>query len=451
MPSPLTSSSSVVGSPVSSPPVTSPAAASTSRCSSAATRSAAASARSSGTATDSIAVSRCCSPPIPRYSANSIARRSSCAGSPRVPPSPVPTADRRSRIRSASPERSRRRCPPRQSPSVMRYGSPGSGGISGELIHRRCSPAMTRLSTYSSASVASRGDSSRSSSPLLRRDHPRSVAIVLEPRLRVHLQDARSGRDRRSRSGDGSDSDATRRPRSRGRRPDRDRGHGRVGLGAAGDSSGVGERGPDVGVGERGSDASVTVETDAGTVDADAVVVATDPPSARELTGVDAIPTDARSCITQYYALPAGFDLETGRRLLLNATEQGPNHVVPHSAVAPEYAPSGTTLISATYLGERTEHDAELAALTRRTLESWYPDKGFDGLEAVHTARVPFAQFAQPPGFSRSCRTSAIPRDRSISPVTTRGGRPFRVPWRAAGRPRRRSSTICRDEPFSES
>jgi len=169
--------------------------------------------------------------------------------------------------------------------------------------------------------------------------------------------------------------------------------------GAAGDSSGVGERGPDVGVGERGSDASVTVETDAGTVDADAVVVATDPPSARELTGVDAIPTDARSCITQYYALPAGFDLETGRRLLLNATEQGPNHVVPHSAVAPEYAPSGTTLISATYLGERTEHDAELAALTRRTLESWYPDKGFDGLEAVHTARVPFAQFAQPPGF----------------------------------------------------
>ncbi|PGF15226.1 phytoene dehydrogenase [Natrinema sp. CBA1119] len=178
--------------------------------------------------------------------------------------------------------------------------------------------------------------------------------------------------------------------------------------GAAGDSSGGGEcgsdagggkRGPDGGVGGRGSDASVTVETDAGSVAADAVVVATDPPSARELTGVDAIPTEARGCVTQYYALPAGFDLETGRRLLLNATEQGPNHVVPHSAVAPEYAPSGTTLISATYLGERTEHDAELAALTRRTLESWYPNKGFDGLDAVHTARVPFAQFAQPPGF----------------------------------------------------
>jgi len=309
---------------------------------------------------------------------------------------------------------------------------------------------MTRLSTYSSASVASRGDSSRSSSPLLRRDHPRSVAIVLEPRLRVHLQDARSGRDRRSRSGDGSDSDATRRPRSRGRRPDRDRGHGRVGLGAAGDSSGVGERGPDVGVGERGSDASVTVETDAGTVDADAVVVATDPPSARELTGVDAIPTDARSCIPVLRA-SGWVRPRDGTPAAAERDRAGAQPRRAHSAVAPEYAPSGTTLISATYLGERTEHDAELAALTRRTLESWYPDKGFDGLEAVHTARVPFAQFAQPPGVFEELPDVRDPRDRSISPVTTRGGRPFRVPWRAAGRPRRRSSTICRDEPFSES
>ncbi|QLK25856.1 FAD-dependent oxidoreductase [Natrinema zhouii] len=169
--------------------------------------------------------------------------------------------------------------------------------------------------------------------------------------------------------------------------------------GADGDSSGGGERGSEEGINGCGSDAGVTVETDAGTVEADAVVVATDPPAARALTGVDAIPTDARRCVTQYYALPAGTGLETDRRLLLNATEQGPNHVVPHSAVAPAYAPDDVTLISATYLGERAERDEDLAALTRRTLESWYPDRRFDGLEAVHTARVPFAQFAQPPGF----------------------------------------------------
>ncbi|SER68108.1 NAD(P)/FAD-dependent oxidoreductase [Natrinema salaciae] len=151
--------------------------------------------------------------------------------------------------------------------------------------------------------------------------------------------------------------------------------------------------------GERGDGGPVTAATDDGTIDADAVVVATDPPTARELTDVAAIPTDGRGCVTQYYALPAAVDLETDRRLLLNATDRGPNHVVPHSAVAPEYAPDDATLISATFLGDREEADASLADRTRRALESWYPDRRFDGLETLHTARVPFAQFMQPPGF----------------------------------------------------
>ncbi len=161
------------------------------------------------------------------------------------------------------------------------------------------------------------------------------------------------------------------------------------------------------------SSETATVETGAESIEADAVVVATDPPTTGELTGVDAIPTDARGCVTQYYALPPGVDLETDRRLLLNATETGPNHVVPHSAVAPTYAPDGTTLISATYLGGEghrpsrqsgasrgaAERDGELSDLTRQTLEAWYPDQRFDGLEAIHTERVPFAQFTQLPGF----------------------------------------------------
>ncbi|WP_440769439.1 NAD(P)/FAD-dependent oxidoreductase [Natronorubrum sp. DTA28] len=161
-------------------------------------------------------------------------------------------------------------------------------------------------------------------------------------------------------------------------------------------------------------ESTATVETaDETTRDADAVVVATDPPAARELTGLESIPTDARGCVTQYYALPDETDLETGKRLVLNALEdEGPNHVVPHSAAAPEYAPADATLISATYLGcevQRTSKrsdtsrgaetsDAELAERTRRALESWYPERRFDGLEALHTDRIPFAQFDQPPG-----------------------------------------------------
>ncbi|WP_440765624.1 NAD(P)/FAD-dependent oxidoreductase [Natronorubrum sp. DTA7] len=147
-------------------------------------------------------------------------------------------------------------------------------------------------------------------------------------------------------------------------------------------------------------ESTATVETaDGATRDADAVVVATDPPAARELTGLESIPTDARGCVTQYYALPDGTDLETGKRLVLNAHEdEGPNHVVPHSAVAPEYAPDGRTLVSATYLGEPEDDDRTLAERTRRALESWYPKRRFEGLETLHTDRIPFAQFDQPPG-----------------------------------------------------
>ncbi|OVE84653.1 NAD(P)/FAD-dependent oxidoreductase [Natronolimnobius baerhuensis] len=137
---------------------------------------------------------------------------------------------------------------------------------------------------------------------------------------------------------------------------------------------------------------------DATEYEADAVVVATDPPTAAALTDVTGIPTDSQACVTQYYRLPGLTEFENDRRLLLNATAEGPNHVVPHSAVAPEYAPDDETLLSATYLGEREESDEELEDLTRETLASWYPERVFDGLERLHTDRIDFAQFSQPPG-----------------------------------------------------
>ncbi len=174
---------------------------------------------------------------------------------------------------------------------------------------------------------------------------------------------------------------------------------------------------------DRARDAGATVETgvevtgvEAGdqpavelggeTRTADAVVVATDPPTARECTGVDAVPTDARGCVTQYYRLPADAWPDTGRRLLLNAGEDaapgaddpGPNHVAPLSEVAPEYAPDGVALVSATYLGQPDASDDDLGARTYSTLASWFPERSFADLRVVHTERVPFAQFAQPPG-----------------------------------------------------
>ncbi|WP_254863250.1 NAD(P)/FAD-dependent oxidoreductase [Halovivax gelatinilyticus] len=142
----------------------------------------------------------------------------------------------------------------------------------------------------------------------------------------------------------------------------------------------------------------VTVEFGGTSIAADAAIVATDPPTARALTGVASIPTTGRGCVTQYYSLPAAIDLETGGRLLLNATDDGPNQIAPVTSVAPEYAPAGRQLLAATYLGDVPADDEALTSHTRRTLASWYPGEDFEALTAIHTDRIEFAQFAQPPG-----------------------------------------------------
>jgi phytoene dehydrogenase-like protein len=135
------------------------------------------------------------------------------------------------------------------------------------------------------------------------------------------------------------------------------------------------------------------------TVSADAAVVATDPKTARDLTGCEGIPTDGDGCVTQYFSLPESQDLRTGRRLLLNTVDDRPNQIAPMSAVAPGYSPAGEQLLSATFLGEPEADDDELAAEVRDALGSWYPENSFGELELLATHRIPFAQFTQPPGF----------------------------------------------------
>lgn len=142
----------------------------------------------------------------------------------------------------------------------------------------------------------------------------------------------------------------------------------------------------------------VTVEVGGESVAADAAVVATDPATAGDLTGATT-PREGRGCVTQYFALPGYKDLDTGRRIVLNAADARPNQVAPLSAVAPEYAPDDRRLVSATFPGVPDDSDGELAADVREALESWYPGQHFEGLELLRTERVPFAQFEQRPGF----------------------------------------------------
>ncbi|ERH06318.1 MAG: Flavin containing amine oxidoreductase [Halonotius sp. J07HN4] len=61
-------------------------------------------------------------------------------------------------------------------------------------------------------------------------------------------------------------------------------------------------------------------------------------------------------------------------------------------------------LLNATFLSDDAlETDSQqLAVQTRETLSAWYPERRFDDLEPLRTDRIPFAQFAQPPGIHES-------------------------------------------------
>jgi len=145
---------------------------------------------------------------------------------------------------------------------------------------------------------------------------------------------------------------------------------------------------------------AVTLATESGDREFDAAVVATDPPTARELTGVASIPTEGAGVVTQHYRLP-GPELDAGTRIMLNAGDEAPNTVAQLSAVAPEYGDgSNDALLAASFVddGAQDRPAAELATQTREALSSWYPERDVSGLEPIATDRIPFAQFAQPPG-----------------------------------------------------
>ena len=148
-------------------------------------------------------------------------------------------------------------------------------------------------------------------------------------------------------------------------------------------------------------------------IEPDAVVLATDPSTAATFTEVSSIPTEGRGAVTQYFALEGKPRLATGKRLLLHTDGNRPNHVVPISTVAPSYAPDDATLLAASFLDDAVDEPEErLAAATRETLSSWFPERSFEGLRLLATYRTPFAQFAQPPGIHKTLPDADAPAGR---------------------------------------
>ena len=144
---------------------------------------------------------------------------------------------------------------------------------------------------------------------------------------------------------------------------------------------------------------SITVYTAGGLLTADHVIVATDPPELKRLTGVEA-PSEAVSSTYLYYASNTQLDPE--KRLLLKTDTGHVNNAVWASNANPDLVPPGKHLLVVTVLGLPELEDDALDAAVRRDLEPWYDAAGVKRLKLLHVDRVRFAQFAQPPGFVRS-------------------------------------------------
>jgi len=145
----------------------------------------------------------------------------------------------------------------------------------------------------------------------------------------------------------------------------------------------------------RAGDGVAGVRTARGEHEAAAVVVAAEGPEAARLAGAD-VPREglAQTCV--YYSCAPGS--LGGKKIMLNAEDGGfLNNVVEVSQVAPGYAPEGRGLVSAVALGAGSLElsDGETYRRGAEDITRWAPEADLSPL-AVY--RIPFAQFAQPPG-----------------------------------------------------
>ncbi len=141
----------------------------------------------------------------------------------------------------------------------------------------------------------------------------------------------------------------------------------------------------------------------------DAVVVATDAPTAAKLSGLS-VPSEPLPVCCVYFA--ARESLYDGPRLVLNANPEAfVNHVVQLTNVVKGYGPSGQHLISATILGNPELTDDELVAKAREDLARLFPGKDMGTLRPVGTYRIRFAQFRQPPGIFTTLPPNKTPTE----------------------------------------
>lgn len=140
------------------------------------------------------------------------------------------------------------------------------------------------------------------------------------------------------------------------------------------------------------------VRTEDGLVyEADAVVMATDPPTTARLTGTP-MPTTPVSTTCVYFSSPA--PLYAGKKIVLNAAPDAfVNNLVQITNIAPSYAPAGQHLLSASLLELPQGREDDIAVRALEDIKRLFPRRNLSAFTPLAVVRVPFAQYAQPPGF----------------------------------------------------
>jgi phytoene dehydrogenase-like protein len=127
---------------------------------------------------------------------------------------------------------------------------------------------------------------------------------------------------------------------------------------------------------------------------ADAVVVATDGPTANELVGGPTVQSRPVACL--WYSAPA--PPVPDAMILLDGDQSGPvQNLAVMSNVASAYAPPGRSVIAAAVPGPGAG-DADLEDVARRQLTQWFPAAA--DWELLRTDRISHGHPHQQPGFS---------------------------------------------------
>lgn len=140
-----------------------------------------------------------------------------------------------------------------------------------------------------------------------------------------------------------------------------------------------------------------TLITSAGPIEAENVIVATDPQTIGKLTGQT---FDLGSLSSTYIHFASAQTIDSQQRLLLNGEEGLINNAHWLSNLMPSRAPAGQHLLTVTVLGIPDMDDIALEARIRGELSVWYGDTAVNQLKLLAIERIQHAQYAQPAGYT---------------------------------------------------